>query len=614
MFKRIYIFCIAIFVFNVLHGQNELGRIQNLQGNGQIQYKTLQHSITKSTYNKFDRIYVDYPALEPNNPKIAIKLLNDFMYKKAFLDMQTEAFKYDFLPFAYGALASTLGKNYPDNYAYYSANMGIPTIHEIAPKILFLSGDIMCYQVLYEFYFEPNSNNKLEGFTFVKTYYLQVSTGKEISMANLFEPGQKKLLLDFLNKEINQIVGINSAYVSSFYWSQANELGGYAIDDDTYAETEGDENGEPIVSQKIYNVKNDLFKEQDLLHAFLNLNPFSAQIIIPPFCSSFDDAKQLGILITVPFEFFVKVMPKSSLLGNWFNIQSGISKLPKHINVLQKQQNHFTQLINPLMHQSNFVKGVSKGTKTQSLFIEEVMIGDSNKLRLQRTAQFDTLGRLVKLLFGENNNPENWSYFEYDKAGNLVSEINYAYNQIEEQKTFLYNAQNCLVQVQTSTGDELPSIMQYFYRDSFVYECPLIQVFSNMDNFKDRSVNVYALDAFGNIKSNYVLNQIPRYVSKFNQDKLMASYSLTHPNLDNAIYAYNADGMLETVIADNGRRIHHFIMKDKLLQSYAQYDSYQLQSQFNYEYDAKNNLTRFKEKGQYGNGERTYILKYDWYE
>lgn len=614
MFKRIYIFCIVIFACNTVQGQHDLGRIQNLQGNGQIKFKTLQQSIAKSPYNKFDKIYINYPALEPNNLKAAIKPINDFMYKKAFLEMQNEAFKYEFLPFAYGALASALGKNYPDNYAYYSANMGIPTIQGVSPKILFLSGDIMCYQVLYEFYFEPHSNYKLDGFTFVKTYYIQVSTGKEIPFLQLFEPTQQKALLSFLSKELNQILASNKAYLTSFKWDMATQLGGY--NNDEYDEYEEDDEGEEesVSMPKKAKEKPISFTMQDLENSFLNLTPFSAQIILPPFNSQFDEAKQLGFLFSIPFQSFIKFLPSSSLLGNWFSLQNGSTKLLSDLNVLQKQENHFSQNINPLMNQSNFVRRMTKGVKTQSLYAVELINGDSSILRLQRTAHYDNQGRLTKLVFGEGNNPENWIYYEYDKAGNLVSEIRYAYNQIEEQKTYAYNAQNCLVQVQSASGNELPITTQYFYRDSFVYECRLVEMFNSMDIFKESTIQVYALDALGNIKSMYGLNQIPRYISRFNRDKIMASYSLTHPNLDNAIYAYNNEGVLETVIGDNGRRIHSFTTKDKLLQSYSHYDGYSLQLQCSYGYDSNNNLILYTESGRNGNREQRHILKYEWYE
>jgi hypothetical protein len=614
MFKRIYIFCIVLFIFKAVQGQIDLGQIQNLQGNGHITFKTLQQSIAKSSYNKFDKIYINYPSLEPNNLKVAIKPLNDFIYKKAFLEMQQEAFKYEFLPFAYGALASALGKNYPDNYAYYSTNMGIPTIQEVAPTIIFLSGDIMCYQVLYEFYFEPHSRLKIDGFTFVKTYYLQVSTGKEIPFLQLFEPTKQKALLSFLSNELNQMLGSNKAYLSSFKWGMADQLGGYNNDEyDEYEEEVEGEDGSVSIKK---NPKEKLisFTKQDLELAFLNLTPFSAQIILPPFNSQFEEAKQLGLLFSIPFQTFSNFLPNNSLLGNWFSQQNGSTKLLSDLNVLQKQVNHFSQNINPLMNQSSFVRSVTKGVKTQSLFSVELIQGDSSILRLQRTAHYDTEGRLIKLVFGEGKNPESWLYFEYDKAGNLLSEIRYAYNQIEEQKTYSYNAQNCLVQVQSATGDELPNTTQYFYRDSFVYECPLVEVFNSMDIFKESNIQVYALDAHGNIKSMYGLNQIPRYISRFNQDKIMASYSLTHPNLDNAIYAYNEEGVLETVICDNGRRIHSFTTKDKLLQSYSYYDTYSLEMQCSYVYDSNHNLIKYTESGRNGNREQRHILKYEWYE
>jgi len=612
MLKRIFFVCLAFIAFTRVYSYNIPGRVLDLQGNRQIDFKTLQQSLANTAYNKFESIYINYPSLEAKNAGVAVKAINDFMYKKAFLEMETDAFKFEFLPFAYGALASTLGKNYPDNYAYYSANMGIPTIQEVAPKILFVSGDVLCYQVLFEFYFEPHSNYKLDGYSFVKTYYLQLSTGKEIPLLNLFEPTQRKALQDLLSKELNQILKSNKQYLASFIWDKSSALGRYNNDDDEYLveEEEGESQSAPTKNK----TKLATFTTQDLKHTFLNLNPFSAQFILPPFYSSFEEGKQLGVLITIPLESFTKLLLKPSLLGNWFSQNKQANKGTQSINVLQRQQNHFTQHTNPLMHQSSFVTKAAKGTKTQSLYTVELMASDSHNLRLQRTAHYDLQGRLIKLVFGEGKNPESWHYFEYDSAGNLASEIRYAYNQIEEQKTFTYNAQNCLVQVMSSADAELPSITQYFYRDSFVYECLLVQLFTSMDNFKEGNVTVFALDAHNNIKSQYGLNQTPNYISKYNQDKLMASFSLQYPNLDNMIYAYDKEGNLETIIGDNGRRLHMFTYQNNLLKSYSHYDSYNIQSQSLYEYDAKNNLVGYKELGRNGNRLQVYILKHEWYE
>ena len=612
MLKRIFFVCLAIIVFTRVYGNNKPERVLDLQGNRQIDFKTLQKSLDKSPYNKFERIYINYPALDAKNTGVAVKAINDFMYKKAFLEMETEAFKFEFLPFAYGALASTLGKNYPDIYAYYSANMGIPTIQEVAPKILFVSGDILCYQVLFEFYFEPHSNYKLDGYSLVKTYYLQLSTGKEIPLLNLFEPTQRKALQDLLSKELNQILQSNKQYLTSFNWDQGSELGMYANDQDEYlVEEEGKEESQSALTKD--NTKLAAFTSQDLKHTFLNLNPFSAQFILPPFYSSSEEGKQLGVLITIPLESLAKLLLKPSLLGNWFSNKKQSTKILQNINVLQMQQRHFTQLVNPSKHRSSFTTKVAVGTKTQSLFMLEQGITDT-QYRLQRTAHYDKSGRLVKLVFGSGKQPENWIYYEYDSMGNLLNEINYAYNQIEEQKTFTYNAQNCLVQVMSSADAELPSITQYFYRDSFVYESRLVQLFTSMDNFKEGNVTVFALDAHNNIKSQYGLNQTPNYISKYKQDKLMASFSLQYPNLDNMIYAYDKGGNLETIIGDNGRRLHTLINQNNLLKTYTHYDSYSLQFQYQYDYDAKNNLVGYKELGRNGNRNQVYSLEYEWYE
>ncbi|MFY8189923.1 MAG: hypothetical protein ACOVK9_03080, partial [Bacteroidia bacterium] len=91
-------------------------------------------------------------------------------------------------------------------------------------------------------------------------------------------------------------------------------------------------------------------------------------------------------------------------------------------------------------------------------------------------------------------------------------------------------------------------------------------------------------------------------------------FSLQYPNQDNMVYAYDKEGNLEMVIGDNGRRLHMFTYQNNLLKSYSHYDSYNIQSQHLYDYDAKNNLVGYKELGRNGNRLQVYILKHEWYE
>jgi hypothetical protein len=83
MLKRIFFVCLSILVFTRVYGNNKAEHVLDLQGNRQIDFKTLQQSLAKTAYNKFERIYINYPALESKNPGVAVKAINDFMHKKA---------------------------------------------------------------------------------------------------------------------------------------------------------------------------------------------------------------------------------------------------------------------------------------------------------------------------------------------------------------------------------------------------------------------------------------------------------------------------------------------------------------------------------------------------
>ncbi|MCG9880057.1 MAG: hypothetical protein MH472_05610 [Bacteroidia bacterium] len=610
MFIRVLLIFITVLYLNIAVGSEPKNAIPDLNGKRELEYKILQKSISKSDYNKFEVIYIDYPSINSNNAGIATGLLNDFMYKKAFLEISTQEFKFEFLPFAYELLAQTLGKNYPNNYAYYSTNMGVPTIQDIVPKILFVSGDILCYQVQYKFYFEPSPDYKLDGASFVKTYYLQLSTGKEIKLLSMLDPKQKAYFLSYLNNELTEVLSKNADYIKGYTWSNS-ALFGYPDNDYESEEYESEE--EPTQEVKLQKEipQKPLLSEKDLNVMFLQLTPFAASWILPPFCSSFDEAKQLGLVLNMPIDVFAKVVSPNSLMGNWFS-QKQVNKPLTSINIYEKQQ-HFSNDINPLNHSSAFVKRVSKGVKKQSVYSVQISAKDTNYVHV-RSAYFDTNARLTKLTFGEVNETENWLYFEYDSVGNLSTEIRYAYQQIEEQKQYYYSKQNCLERMVTNNSSDLPAVTQFFYRDSFVYEYPLFPLYSEADNLQSLNVTVHALDTRGNVKHSYGLNQKPSHVNRYSGDKILASFSYQYPNLDNMIYAYNKDGLVETILSDNGRRMHTFVYDNKLLKSYTHYDTYRVENQYFYEYDDKNNLLKYREKGRYGNDDRSYILRYEFYE
>lgn len=592
-FTNLYIFLLILLSLD-LKGEEKPMVLSEVLGGRKLVYEQKQMALVKIPFNVFENVYVDYPQLSANNKGVAFKLLNDFMRLKATEEVRKETFKYDFLPFAYEALASKLGKRNMQNWRGYSLETGMPTIHNIRTKILFFSGDILAYQVQYHFFFEPNSGDRVGGFCFVKTYYLQISTGKNVDFKLLFDPLKWASLQKQLNGELKKLYKANSAYLSSFVWAESEER--------QYEEEES-EVAAPLPTFSL--------QAKDMQQMYINLSPISAEFVLPPFCSSFDQFNQLGIEIHLPISEFISYLPKQSLLEDLLRIGSSKSPMPyKGINILKAQKQNYLYLSSPLQNENVFTQQVEKGIKMQELFNLQMVNGDT-QLSLVRRTSYDRNGNAVKISFGENERPESWMYFEYDSNNNLVNEIQYQYNEVKEQTAYSYNAQNCLIgyhkiMSESGFGD---SRVQYFYIDSFVYEMTVRQIFTSIEELDNGNTKVYALDGYGNIVSSYPLSQSPTYISRYSNNKVLASYNLNYPNLDNYIYAYSKDGKLETIHSDNGRHLHTFTYKGNLLLNYSHYDSYHLEEMRDFFYDDKGNLSRFTEAGRQGNHGYEYVLK-----
>jgi hypothetical protein len=103
-------------------------------------------------------------------------------------------------------------------------------------------------------------------------------------------------------------------------------------------------------------------------------------------------------------------------------------------------------------------------------------------------------------------------------------------------------------------------------------------------------------------------------VNRYGKNKLLASYSLNYPNLDNAIYAYNKEGLTESILTDNGRRIHSFVYRKNLLDTYEHYDGFSLLEKRDFVYNEQDALIGFKEAGRNGNRVQNYVIKYSYFE
>ncbi|MCF8255881.1 MAG: hypothetical protein K9J84_14985, partial [Bacteroidia bacterium] len=578
--------------------------IKDLSNGKTLGYTQKQKALTKTPYNMFESIYVDYPEFSANNKGLAIAALNTFIREKALEEVRNESFKYEFLPFAYHALATRLGNYKLDNWQSHSLETGSPIMQDIKTKLLFLSGDILAYQVQYQFFFEPHSNVKVEGMSYVKTYYLQLSSGKPILFKGLFDPNALDELNRFLQKEVNALLTENTNLVKSFYWETEGDLR-YS----NYGYEGGEVEGEHADNAEIQKV---VLKAKDIDKFYLNLSPFSVQFILPPFSSSFEQFKQLGIVVNMPIEQFAKYVSYACPLGNWVKT-SYINQTTIHdFNVLTKYRQGNYSSINPLEIENVFVQNPPKGVKVQELYFVQISKNDT-QLELQRRTTYNAEGRIVKQAFGKEENPETWWHlYEYDTKGNVVTELQDNNNEIKALKTYTYNANNCLKSSSSLENGEAQVNLNYYYKDSFVYECKEVKLFEEMSEVEASEVKVYALDAYQNIVSSYALSETPNYITRFDKDKRMASYSLKYPNLDNGVYAYSKEGNLETIIMDNGRRLYTYSYQGNHLLLHEQYDGYSLQEKREYYYDAEWRLIGFKEMGRNGNRERSYSIKYQY--
>lgn len=600
--RSLFIFLLSTFLLMAdTFAQDKPVRLQEVNGTKQLTYAIKQKAIQKSAYSMFESIYVNYPEFLSTN-KIAHAPLNALMANKALKEIYTESFKFSFLPFAYEALGRRLGKNRPRNWQGYALETGSPTIEEIKTQILFYSGDVMGYQVLYRFSFEPSNELKVEGMHYVRTFYFQLSTGKELSLQSLIAPAKWNALWQLIEQGVQKNNKEERPYIQQFSWDNGSELRYNNYGDDS--EEEDDNNNENKTPKHPPLIR---LQASDKQHFYLNITPYAVQFILPPFCSSFETMKQLGIVVTLLPNEFNQFLPPNSLLGSRFEPKKTTSL--QHIHIEQKQLSGFYQLINPLHENSFFDAQGHKGYKQQELYSVTISAKDTQR-SLMRIVHYDTLGRVVKYAYDNDPSSQNWRQFSYNKKGSLYKEVQYENKEITSYKEYDFDEQNNVTQTRIFNVSEDKVCYKYFYRDTLVYAYKWFSVFTDMNEIQTSEYKVYAFDKLGNLLSIYPMGESPNYINKYHKHLLMASFSLQYPNLDNYVYSYLPDGKLQTVISDNGRRIHFLRYENNALSAYEHYDSYNLVEQKTFIYDANNKLISFIERNSNQSSSQYYEFKY----
>lgn len=598
--KSLYSILLSMILFaSHTLASNKLKQLFDVGGTRTLSYEQKQMQVQKTPYNFFDPIYVDYPAINlDNNKNINVKAINTFMHYYSLNWLKTDSFKYEFLPFAYKALSENLDEYTQYNYRNKQLENTTPKLADIKPQILFWTGDVIAYQVIYEFYFELENDFRVEDLAFVKTYYLQLSTGKMLNFNALFAPAKLPQLWQTIGSNLNQIKLQNKAQINAFSWITTYEKSRY--DEDEKEEEEID--NKPIATTKSSLIS---LSVNDIKHVYFKLTPFLVEFIIPPFASSFNDFKHMGVVVQMSPEEFISYLSPSYLLGNWFN--------PKPANILHGitldkfYPISYLQLISPLEHKHQFLFNLPKGTSQQLLYQLNINKADT-QLSLIRETQFDSLGHVIKHVFGEEKY-SNWQYFTYDSLGNVVKEITNRGQQIDVERNFIYNTQNNLIESRFFSESYSPIVSQYFYRDTLVYEYKKLELFADIQSL-NQTVKVHLFSKNLEALSEFELYKAPHYWYKYANGKQLAYYHLDYPNMDNQLYAYDSLGNLQTIISDNGRHTHNFTYVQSQLVSYTHYDSFRLTKEAKFFYDGQNRLISFEEKTEYHSNPRQFLIKY----
>lgn len=582
---------------NMLLANNKTYTKYDIQQKKKLLYEIKQSTLLKTSYSLFDPIHIDYPQLiSGSDTKINIEAVNRLIKFHSIERVTTDSFKYEFLPFAYKALFTVLNSTSNSNYSKQTVQNTVPTIKDIEGEILFWNGDVISYQVIYEFNFDFQYNTIGE-LAYIQTYYIKLSEGKMINWESFFSKEKLQPLQKHLNKSLNEIKQQQKARINNFSWNDDSENEG--SDDDEESEEKGIQKS---VTRRPISITNTDFK-----NIYFRLTPFLVEFIIPPFSSSFSEFKQLGVCIQMKPDEFNTFLAPANPLGNWFKQKfTSITGLTAE----KFKVPHYTVLISPLNIENNFYL-MPPGVSRQSLY-QEIIRQKDTIFSLLRHTYFDSGGKITKHVFSDKNESVGPSYF-YDKKGNLIRTIINTDNEDSEETIYHYNEQNNITEFHQYSSDFDQEVQQYFYDDTVAYINNKISLFYDHSLLQE-PVWVYVFNQNKTILTSYELYSSQEWWNKYQGNLLLCTYDVRYPNMGNVFYSYDSSGRLECITADNGRQLHSFEYQNDKLIAYTHYDSFRIMLSCKYFYDADNKLIAFEEYNSYHSSPRKFILQYKYRE
>lgn len=565
--------------------------LANLASGKQLQIESKQANLGKTAFNLFDEIYINYPQVMPGTlPETSLKRINERLKYYCLTWVQTDNFKYEFLPYSYQALSEVLKVSNKSRYSQRNLETTPPRMRNVVPQLLFWSGDILAYQVAYVFDFEFENEIQVDEMAYVKTFYFNLKTGAVQKPFALFAPNKLASLKGTLNNLLVQLYQKQGAKVNSFQWSEPNDY--YGFDED-----EEDDNTPVSESKKVKGFLEDEFQKM-----FFRITPFYAEFILPPFCSSNKTLKQMGICVQMELNEFIQYLPPQCELGVLGKTLPG--KLNR-IGIDDMSPPSFLSLVSPTNTQD--IPKPAKGTNKQETFRKEYKGKDSIET-LFRTVFFDASGKPLRVFYGEKDNGDSVR-FVYDKTGNLIRQVYYSNGKFDNEWRCSYSDKGNLTEDFHYDDNGMFEIKQYHYLDTLVYMSFKLDFFSDYEDLFN-PIQVFVFNRERNLLTSYELGKSIDYRNHYHQGNLMGFYRRNYPKLDNAIYAYDHLGKIEFIISDNGRRLHEFEYKDGLLIHYSHYDSFRLLNERKFTYDALGQLANYEEKDVSNGYSQRFLFKH----
>lgn len=529
-----------------------------------ISYHTISLDERLNSLNPFEDIDLSVPVIQNN--KAVNESIKAFM-KNILLD---ENYKKRFKDHAQQAIANFVNNSENSRtFSEYDRSTIIAqsvVLESLDSRLLYFYNNLICIQLESDYTINKQYNQFSQGAVMYQTIYVDVNTGKIMSLIDLCPKKLQPEFINILTRERNRIVPLINAQTEAREKEEADE-------DREYEEENGsDEEYDDGYDQPKKPSPKDI--EEKLKKTKINLSDLIFDVNALNFFIK-ENASNTLYTKGNPYVLFIKEDSLNYYLP-WtvnknkgqFNVKADAKKINKKLLMYEQDYNFLNDQLKPAFESI-------KNKKTVTVYYRQKSLTDTTFKILQRInyTSDNKIAEISSDYNAENKDPNRIKKYFYEKGSLAKIEI-----QKDKEKTdyarYTYDKNGFLIKY-ASTSDNDRREHYYRYSDLSVSDCSIDE--------GGNDCYTILFDTTGNIISHSRKEETPRYINVYSNGLLMATGDM--------LYSYNSDRQLESVERDRGRYYtKYYYDTKKRLAMHVGYDGKQMSLKEVYGYDEENRL------------------------